>query len=314
MAVSKKAKGILIYNLLMKEVTKINKHLPEDRKLSVQDRRKLISTKIYPKYKGQSKSRIRLTPLREKLINTIRRIPKRPGCDVLAIPQDTYQDIPYYEIEQLIGSIFPNCIYVKVDAKNYGSTNVFNTRDFNYYSTGLSEITNRINTDSRNKGKNTSTIPEYNGIIMLRSGKKNDGTPDNYYLEMVLTTSGSKRMPGLKIPFQKKTKKQQGQAVSVKNYVRQRIKAMKQEKSVFKKIRYRVSTAIGEMERMAKSKNISNATKQTTINEIYKGISKEIDKKYKEDILSERKHKSIQNSITSAFKKAVKGKGKNNKT
>ncbi len=298
----------------MKEVTKINKHLPEERKLSVKERRALISTKLYPKYKGQARSRIRLTPLREKLINVIRRLPKKIGCDVLAILPDTYQDIPYYEIESLLENILPNCIYVKVNALDYGSTSIFNTRDFNYYSSGLSEITNRINEDTRDKGKNNSSqIPEYNGVIALRPGKKNDGVPDNYYLEMILSASVKKIGKSIKIPFRKQTKTQQNKTVSVRNYVRDRIKTMKQEKSVFKRIRLKVSTAVGEMERIAKSKNISHATKQTTIEEIYKNISKEIGKKHAEEILSDKKYKAINNTIASTYKKAIKGKGKGRK-
>jgi hypothetical protein len=39
------------YNRILKEFTKLNNKLPEDRKLSIQERRKIIKEKILPRYK-----------------------------------------------------------------------------------------------------------------------------------------------------------------------------------------------------------------------------------------------------------------------
>lgn len=313
MAIQRKAKGILIYNLLMKEITKINKHLPEDRKMSIKERREILSSKIYPKYRNANRTKIRLTPLREKLLNTIRRTPKKEGCDVLAIPPDVYTDVPYYEIESLIENILPKCIYIRIDAGEFGQTSVFNTRDFNYYSSGLSDITNKINEDARNRRLHTSTVPVYNGNINLRPGKKNDGDPISYYLEMVL--AGLKRKPvkgkkpvALKIPVKKKTKKQVKREANVKQYVREQEKKLKQQKSVFKRIRKEVLMAIRDIELTKKNKFLKRETKTEITDQIYKGIVQRVKKHYKDEKISDRKYNSIIKQINTVYKKG-KGKG-----
>jgi hypothetical protein len=312
MAIQRKTKGILIYNLLLKEISQINKHLPEDRKLSIKERRELISNKIYPKYKDQARSRIRLTPLRDKLLNTVRRIPKKEGCDVLAIPLDVYTDVPYYDIESLIENILPKCIYIKVDAGEFGQTSIFNTRDFSYYNTGLSDITNRINESVRNG--ETDRYIVYNGSINLRPGKKNDGNPINYFLEMILESSKKRKVKNpvlLIIPtVKKKTKKQARSEANVKQYVRQQEKKLKQQKSVFKRIRKEVLTAIRDIEQIRKSKFLKREAKAENTEQIYKGIIQRVKKHRTDGKLSESKYNSITKQIKAAYKK---GKGKDSK-
>lgn len=303
MGSKKQVKPILLYNLLMKEITKINKLLPEDRKLSVAERRDVISKKIYPKYKGQARSRIKLTPLRDNLVRVIKRLPVKPGGNVLAIPPQTYQDIPYYEIESFIQNILPSGIFIQVDAGKFGRTNIFNTRDFNYYSTGLSDITNRINQEARNENMNTSTIPDYNGVINLRPKKVNDGTPENYYLQMTLSGTGRRKYPDFKIPYKKKTKKQQKKEANIKEYIRERLKALQQEKSVFKRIRQDVSRSANMMTNIVKTKDIPYDQKKATVKSIYNGVSKRIEKHLKEGTISERKHASIKKQIERTYEK-----------
>ena len=46
------------YNYLLKEFGKINKLLPEDRKLSLKEAREFISKEIYPKFKETPKYKI----------------------------------------------------------------------------------------------------------------------------------------------------------------------------------------------------------------------------------------------------------------
>ena len=49
-AKNKKARGVSLYNKILKQFTKINNQLPEDRKVSLKDRRSYISKEIYPKF------------------------------------------------------------------------------------------------------------------------------------------------------------------------------------------------------------------------------------------------------------------------
>lgn len=276
----KSTKGILIYNLLLKEVSKINKLLPEDRKMSLSERRSWISKKLYPKYKDQARSRIRLTPLRDTLYKKIKRLPKKIGCDVLALNPLSFQDIPYFEIESFLSDVLPKCIYVKVNAGDFGETPVFNTRDFNYYSSGVADITNRLNEYCRRHDKDTSSIPEYSGIIRLRSKKKNDGIPDNYFLEMILIwDERSKPKQQLQIPYKKKTKKQETAESNIKKYVMDRAKTVKNQKSSFRPIRKKIDDKFSFVERHDKEKKISKEEKRRFKKEAKKELVAYVKKK-----------------------------------
>lgn len=300
----RQAKPILLYNLLLKEVSAINRNLPEDRKLSVRERRELISKKIYPKYKDQGLTRIRLKPLRDKLVKSIQRIPKKPGCDVLAIPPETFQDVVYYEIEQFIESILPNCIYIKIDAGKFGSTNIFNTRDFNYYSTGIAEITNKINEHSRQKKLKSSTVPVYNGRVNIRPDRKNDGTPDNYFLEMVLTDSGPHAKLTIIIPKKKKTKRELQRENNVKEYIKERLKTIKTEQSAFKNIKRKISSTFRQMEVISKVRYLSDEEKARVKNKTYKALIKKMRAYFDEGKLTKTKYRRFIRQIDKGFGKA----------
>lgn len=280
--------------------------------MSMPERRALISKKIYPKYKQEARTRIRLTPLRDQLYRTIKRLPKKQGCDVLAIPPSTYSDIPYYEIESFTDNIVPDCIYIKINARTFGSTSIFNTRDFNYYSSGLSEITNRINEWARASGKKNSPVLEYNGFIMTRPGKKNDGIPESYYLEMILAGPG--RQPVTKqpkIPHIKKTKAQERREANVKKYVISRMKSSRQAKSVFKKIKSAISKEIQSVERTMTLTFIPKKQRLKIKEQSYHNQVKKIGKYLKDGKISEKKYRTFLKDIDKAYGKA---KGNNRKT
>lgn len=303
---NRKAKGILLYNLLMKEITKVNKNLPENRRLSVKERREIISKKIYPKYKDQARSRIRLIPLREKITRTVKRLPKREQCDLLSIDPTLYLAITYYEIEQFVGNTLPKCIYVKVDAGEFGSTNIFNTRDFDYYSTGLSEITNKINEYSRTNSLNTSNVPEYDGSINIRPGKKNDGTADNYFLEMILNIGTKRKSTSIVIPKRKKTKQLSDSKKKINESIRGRIKEMKskKKKGLWSKMNINMSNTFRLIENFKTVKYvISRSKRKSDIAALYKGLSKKAKEYRDEGKITDRRYKSVLKRIADHKKK-----------
>ncbi len=312
MALRRTTKGILVYNLLLKEISEINRHLPEDRKLSIKERRELVSKKIYPKYRGKAKSSIRLTPLRDQLYRQIRKLPRKEGCDLLAIPPNVYQDIPYYEVESFIENILPNCIYIKVNAGEFGETSIFNTREFNYYTTGISDITNRINEYCRKHNIGTSRdVPVYNGYIMLRPGKKNDGIPDNYYLEMILQGVGRKqKVEEVEVPLRQKTKRQTSKEANVKQYVLERLKNLKNEKSAFKRIKRSIYNEIKLVKELMKQKFISKNEKNKIKERSYKNQKARIEKYFRQEKISPAKYRTFIRDINKAY---GKGKNKDNK-
>lgn len=303
MAAKKNTKGLRLYNLLLSEVSKINKLIPEDRKLSLKERRQLISKRFYPRY-SKKKGRVKLTSLRKSLDRSIRRLPKREGCDVLAIDRALYQDIPYYEIEQFVGEALPNCIYVKIEAKEFGHTNIFNTRDFNYYITGLSDITNRINEWVRQQNISRSgAVPQYSGQINLRPKKSNNGDPDNYYLEMVIDVGPRSEKSQLNIPVKKtrKSKKQQRQIVN--KFIEGRLRKLKQQKSIFKTIRKKIFDDFASIRQMKKSKLLTKKQILEAETKSKKRLENYVRKKFTDGKITERKKNRFLKEIRTFFSK-----------
>jgi hypothetical protein len=318
---SKKTSGIRMYNLLMKEVSAINRHLPEDRRLSVQERYKLISEKLYPKYKGQAVSKVRKLELRDKVYKTIKRLPKRTGCNVLAIPEEAYQEIPYFEIDDyLAGSddqnqdfkgVLPKCVFVMINAgEQFGKTTIFNTRDYDYHRSGVNEITNNINNYIRTLPERArrGLYPMYSGVIQLRPGKANDGSPDSYYIEMILEVRGksAEEKDHIKVPKTKKTKTQLKGEKSIRKYVEKQIRNLQQEKSKIKRLRKSVTNNIYEghklIERMKKFKGAPKDFEKSFNKSEYKREKARIEKYYKNNIISTHQYESLLKQIKKGYK------------
>jgi hypothetical protein len=79
-------KGASLYNYILKQATAINNALPKDRQLSLADRRKIISSTLYPKYKAMPLRSIRIGDIRADLTKQFAKVPRDPACDVNYIP------------------------------------------------------------------------------------------------------------------------------------------------------------------------------------------------------------------------------------
>ena len=177
----KQNSGLALYQKIQKQFTKINNDLPENRKLSVQLRRKIISETLYPKFKKLPKSKIRLRDINTSIEGIVDLIPPSELCDPNFISPQLYATVAWYDIDEFIQNVMPDCIFVKVNAGEYGETKVFNTRNYEYNKSGVRDIIENV----RPLAENTSAL-DFSGYQKLRSGKKNDGTPENYYIEFIL--------------------------------------------------------------------------------------------------------------------------------
>lgn len=251
MAGRRKTTGILVYNLLIREVSRINKLLPEDRKLSIKERRQLVSEKIYPKYKKTSKSKIRLIPLRKKLYRTIQRLPRKPTCDVLDVPEGNLDQVLWHAMDENIRKL-PKCIWIKINAADFGQTKIFNTRDYEYTASGLQDISNKINewVRKQTKGKRNQVYPYYDGIIQVRPKMKNDGKPESYYIEYVIkgTDFEVEITEIADLPKRKKKTKKQQKDINVRKYIEEQTKKLTAEKSKVKALRRSVLKKLKEFE------------------------------------------------------------------
>jgi hypothetical protein len=71
------AKKTTTYNRLLKEFTKINNKLPEERKLSIKQRREIIKKDLLPKYKDVPQYKLRVKKIKGSILRAIDKVPPR---------------------------------------------------------------------------------------------------------------------------------------------------------------------------------------------------------------------------------------------
>lgn len=240
-----KSRGVTLYNKILKEFTKVNNSLPEERKLSLSDRRKYIKEKIYPQFKGNAPTRVSVKDIRKEIVGVLDTIVPKEGCDVNFISPSIVANVGWFELDDFIRDVLPSCIYISIDAGDFGKTKIFNTLNYNYTKNGVKKIVDNI----RDFVNNDSGVDvTFTGEKRLRKGKTNDGTPENYYIEFILVVNSEPIKDINPILFDV-PKSQKKQVTTVKNAILSRVKELSNKKKRRKRAR---RTAI---------KNISNVRK-----------------------------------------------------
>ena len=170
------AKKVTKYHLFLKEFTKINNTLPQEQKLSIKERREVIKNVLLPLYEEVPKYRIRLKPLRQKINREIALFPPKEICDLNYIDVSEYAIVEWFALDETIRELIPDCVYVKVSAGEFGQTNIFNTRNYEYGAKGVRDIVEAI----RPYAENESGRFIFSGYQKLRPRKRNNGNPENY--------------------------------------------------------------------------------------------------------------------------------------
>lgn len=226
------AKKISKYNILLKEFTKVNNKLPQEQKLSYKQRRDIVKNVLMPEYKNVAKSKIRLKALRQKINKQISLVPPKEICDLNYIDVSEYALIEWFSLDETIRELIPDCVYVKVSAGEFGETRIFNTRNYEYGSNKVRDIVENI----RPYAENESGRYVFSGYQKLRPRRKNNGVPDNYYLDLILiqTDSRGNEIPAAStdtvrydLPKDRETKKKK---TKVKHIIEGRIKKLKQKR------------------------------------------------------------------------------------
>jgi len=311
-ATRKKNYGSIVYGKLLHQVTEFNKRIAEHQQLTIDERRKLVSNTLFPLYKNLRPAQLNWEEINKKITAEIRKL-KLDICDVLAIPENLYQKINYFEIDDFIARILPPCVFVAVNAGGFGQTDIFNTKNYNYYDSGVKSITDKINRaiQTRQIPVETDKIPKYFGEIMLRPGKKNDGHPENYYLEMILVINdvAVEEPEPIKIPRHPKTTKAQKAQKQTRKYIDERLKKFKAEKSKVKPIRQRVSQLIFDIKaekravnRLVKRGNFTKKMAAQWQESYFKDEKKKLDAYRKKNILTIYQYKELLEQLREAFK------------
>jgi hypothetical protein len=280
-----KRKGITLYNKILKEFTKVNNKLPEDRKLSLSERRRYISERIYPQYKGLAVSRVGVKAINVSIVQVLDTIVPKEGCDVNYISPSIYSNVNWFELDDFIKEVLPKCIFIKIDGGQYGNTNIFNTLNYNYTKNGVKNIVDNIREFvNGNSGLDVS----FTGEKKLRKGKTNDGTTENYYIDFLLVIN-SEPIREINPVIFNVPKSEKKKVTSVKNAILSRVKDLNLKK---KRKRNARKTAIKNIDRL---KNINKRQQRSSNLKFKNKLSNEKDRQYK----------SMQRQLDNAFKKGL---------
>ena len=220
---------ITTYNRILKEFTKENNKLPAEKKLSIQQRREIIKNNILPQYKNVPAYKIRVKKIRSIIKKEIEQVPPKEICDLNYIDVSEFALVEWFALDETIAELVPDCVYVKVSAGEYGETKIFNTRDYQYGRNGVRSIVEAIRPDAENESGKFI----FSGYTKLRPRKKNNGNPENYYLDFVLVLINSKgqESPQASTETTKfelpKTREVRKKKTKIKNLIEAKIKKLK---------------------------------------------------------------------------------------
>jgi hypothetical protein len=247
-------KGIQLYNKILKEFSKVNDTLPQDRKLSISERRRYVTEKLYPQYKGTPPSRVGVKAIRFSVFQVLDTIIPKEGCDVNYISPSAVSDVGWFEIDDFIRDVLPKCIFIKIDAGEYGSTKIFNTLNYNYTKSGVKDIVDKI----RDFVNNDSGVDvSFTGEKKLRKGKANDGTTENYYIEFVLVVN-SQPIREINPIVYEVPREERKKVTSVKNAILMRLKDLNLKKKRRKNARKTAIKNVNKLKQINKRQAKSN--------------------------------------------------------
>lgn len=243
-----KPRGVTLYNKILKEFTKVNNSLPEERKLSLSDRRKYIKEKIYPQFKGNASTRVSVKDIRKEIVGVLDTIVPKEGCDVNFISPSIVANVGWFELDDFIRDVLPACIYISIDAGDFGKTKIFNTLNYNYTKNGVKKIVDNI----RDFVNNDSGVDvTFTGEKRLRKGKNNDGTPENYYIEFILVVN-SEPVKDINPVLFNVPKSEKKKVTTVKNAILSRVKELGNKKKRRKRARRNAIKNISNVRKLAK--------------------------------------------------------------
>jgi hypothetical protein len=247
------AKKTTTYNRLLKEFTKVNNKLPEERKLSIKQRRKIIKEQLLPEYKNVPKYKLRIKSIKSSILREIDKVPPREICDLNYLDASDFALVEWFNLDETIAELVPDCVYVKVTAGQFGETRIFNTRNYEYGRRGVREIVEAIRPEA--DGRSGKYI--FDGYKKLRPKKRNDGSAENYYLDFVLTEIDRR---GNSVPLGEidevfyevpKTRENRKKRTKVKNIIETKIKQLKSKKDSRRRAKKTLETNIKKLKQIS---------------------------------------------------------------
>jgi single-stranded DNA-specific DHH superfamily exonuclease len=136
-------------------------------------------------------------------------------------------DVEYYEIDNHIRTLLPDCLDLRINAGQLGKTKIFNTSNYSYYSDGVRRI---VETIRNYMASNNSGEAFFNGVVKLKYNKPNNGKAENYYVEYILFINSESELDDTPVDFNL-PKKEQKKVAKIRDTLALRLKNLQKEKS-----------------------------------------------------------------------------------
>lgn len=278
--------GIKLYNALLRELGEANKNAKGKQRLSVGQKRKIVSEELYPKFKKAPK--VLVGQVKKDISGIIKGLPPSEICNPLFLSEAYLAFVEYYEIDNHIRRVLPECLDVRVNGGSYGITRIFNTSNYSYYTNGVQKIIENIRKDV----DNNSGRAYFSGIVKLKPRRKDNGDGANYFVDYVLYINDTPEADDEGTSFALPSK-ESGKVQEVKDYLLVKFKELEKEK----KKRRRQSKKVKEEKKKQEPKEQKKITNQAIQNAIAsyrlllknKIISKDEFERQKADLLKRKK-------------------------
>ena len=247
-------KGAKLYNYLLRTLGEENKKYPKKQFLGNQSRRRIVSEVLFPKFKGNVKVR----DIKKQIRTIITALPPSEICNPLYLSESYLGAEEYYEIDNHIRTILPDCLEVRVNAGAIGKTKIFNTSNYTYYSSGVKKIIEKIRQELE---ENTSGMAEFYGIVKVKPKRKNDGNPMNYFVDYILYINNQSDIDDTPADFEL-PKKEQKKKDEITDYLAVKLKSLQKEKRKRKVARKKASPEFQKAQKFKALEKLLEVTKQ----------------------------------------------------
>lgn len=262
-----KLKGIRLYNALLKQLGELNQQDTKKAKLSPKERREIVKKELFPKFKDKPK--ITQTEVTKEIRRIVRGLPPAEICNPLYLDGSYLSEIAWFDIDNHIKTVLPECLDIRVNAGDLGITRIFNTSSYKYHQKSVLDIVEKI----RDEVDNTSGIATFYGIVKVKPNKKDDGQGKNYFVDFVLfindKAAADDTPTSFTLPKKDKKKKE-----AVSKVLTKKFKVLQREKEKKRRIKRKQE----EIQRLKKPEEAKKLKKQTLTNLEYLYLSGAITK------------------------------------
>lgn len=172
------------YGLILATFGELNPTYPERQQLPYRERQRHASELYQDRYKPVPEGQRSPYTVEPDVRAIYDSLAPQVDADVTLLPYSFIAyPIDWYAIDPHIVHVLPSGIFIRVNAGEFGRTEIFNTRSYNYEKDGVKDIYEEIRPYCKSDAF-------WSGYRDLMEGRENDGDPDSYFIDFILHLNG----------------------------------------------------------------------------------------------------------------------------